>query len=86
MRSFVTLFCSPWKPTSSVRSGAIRGAPRLEHASDAVYFTALAAMGNSWARLRGGKRPGFASSLVLPTSEMTKPVVRRGEDECGGRT
>ena len=64
----------------------IRSAPRLEHASDAVYITALAAMGNSWARLRGGKRPGFASSLVPPRSEMTKPAVRRGEDECGRRT
>jgi cation-transporting P-type ATPase I len=68
----------------------IRGAPRLEHASHAVYNTApvyimaLAAMGNSWARLRGGKRPGIASSLVLPASEVTKPAVRRGEDECGG--
>jgi cation-transporting P-type ATPase I len=40
----------------------LRGAPRLEHAFHAVYLTApvyataLAAMGNSWARLRGGKR------------------------------
>ena len=40
----------------------LRGAPRLEHAIHAVYLTApvyataLAAMGNSWARLRGGKR------------------------------
>ena len=70
----------------------IRSAPRLEHASDAVYITApvyitaLAVMGSSWARLRGGKRPGFASLLVLPTSKMTKPAVRRGEDECGGHT
>ena len=58
----------------------------MEHASDAVYIMVLAAMGNSWARLHGGKRPGFASSLVLPTSEMTNPAVRRGEDACGGRT
>jgi hypothetical protein len=48
------------------------------------YIMALAAMGNRWARLRGGKQPGFASSLVLPSSEVTKPAVRRGEDECGG--
>ncbi|MBV9455518.1 MAG: hypothetical protein JOZ19_15600 [Rubrobacter sp.] len=42
---------------------SLRGAPSLEHASHAVYITApvyataLAAMGDGWARLRGGKRP-----------------------------
>jgi cation-transporting P-type ATPase I len=41
-----------------------RSAPGVQRASTAVYISALAAIADTWARLRGGKRPGSSLSLV----------------------
>ncbi len=47
-----------------------RGAPGIERASLAVYATALAALADGWARLRGGARPAaMAARLADPRPE-----------------
>lgn len=48
----------------------IRGAPGILRASYGVYVTALGALTDAWARLRGGERPGSSiARLVDPRPE-----------------